>query len=98
MGLKELQGVDAVKDVKSFIEKNSRCPTCHRSLNAYWFNRIPLKTKEEFNKWVKEEFCDDRGMGLKQCWDDHLELKKLKEFLYSLKLVISNKQEDGKEM
>ncbi len=69
MGLKELQGVDAVKDVKSFIEKNSRCPTCHRSLNAYWFNRIPLKTKQWFNKWTKEEFCDDRGMALKWLCD-----------------------------
>ncbi len=68
MGIKELKGTEAVEDVKKFIEKNSKCPTCHRSLKAYWFNRIPQKTKEEFNKWVKEEFCDDRGMGLHFLW------------------------------
>ncbi len=69
MGIKELKGIEAVEDVKKFIEKNSKCPTCHRSLNAYWFYRIPHKTKEWFNKWVLEEFCDDRGMGLKWLCD-----------------------------
>lgn len=65
----EKTGVDAVKDVKEFIDKNSRCPECHRNYNAYYFNRIPLKTKEWFNKWVKEELSDDRGMGLKWLCD-----------------------------
>ena len=65
----EKTGIEAVEDVKKFIEVNSRCPTCKRSINAYYFNRVPFKTKKEFNEWVEEELCSDRGMGLKWLWD-----------------------------
>ena len=31
--------------------------------------RVPPKTKEEFTKWAKDEFCGDYGMALKFLWD-----------------------------
>lgn len=32
--------------------------------------RLPDKTKEEFTKFAKEDFCNDYGMTLKYVWDN----------------------------
>lgn len=39
-----------------------------------YLNRVPPKTRKEFIEWCKEEFCDDRGMGLKWLMDFKLGL------------------------
>lgn len=41
-----------------------------RTNDGLYFGRIPKRTREEFSKFAKEEFCGDYGMALKCLWDD----------------------------
>ncbi len=63
------EGKEAVEEVKEFVEKNSKCPTCGRKHGEFSISRLPNKTKEYFKKLADEEFCSDYGMTLKYLCD-----------------------------
>ena len=63
------EGKEAVKEVKKFVDKATKCPTCGRKFGDLTISRIPSKTKEEFLAWCKEELANDFGMGIKWLWD-----------------------------
>ena len=64
-----VEGKEAVKETKEFIDKATKCPTCRRKYGDLTISRIPAKTKEEFINYCKEELSNDFGMGLKWLWD-----------------------------
>ena len=64
-----MEGTEAVKEVKNFIDKATKCPSCGRKFGDLTISRVPTKTKEEFSNWCKEELSNDFGMGLKWLWD-----------------------------
>ncbi len=64
----EKTGNEATKEVKKFIDKVNKCPTCNRPYGGLLIGRTP-KSIEEFKEWCKEELCNDYGMGLKWLWD-----------------------------
>lgn len=55
-----VEGIDAVKKAKEFVEKNKP---------DLIINRVPAKTLEMFKKYAREEFCEDYGMCLKWLLD-----------------------------
>ena len=64
-----MEGKEAVKEAKKFIDKATKCSTCGRKYGDLTISRIPSKTKEEFLIWCKEELSNDFGMGIKFLWD-----------------------------
>ena len=64
-----MEGIEAAKNVKKFVEKASKCSECGRKYGDLTIGRVPPKTKEEFTKWCKEELCGDYGMGLRELWN-----------------------------
>jgi hypothetical protein len=42
-------------------------------------SRVPIKTFDFFISLSNEEFCGDYGMGLRECVNAYIELKRLKE-------------------
>ncbi len=63
------EGKEAVKETKEFIEKATKCPKCGRKFGDLTISRVPLKKKQEFMAWCKEELANDFGMGLSWLWD-----------------------------
>ena len=59
------EGIEAVKEVKKFIEKSKTCPTCGRSPAALIITDVPIATLKLFKDLANsEEFrCDDRKGG-----------------------------------
>ena len=66
------EGKQAVKEVKHFIDKATKCYKCGRKYGDLTISRVPPKTKEEFINWCKAELCGDFGMGLKWLWDYYI--------------------------
>ena len=63
------EGKEAIKETKKFIDKATRCPSCGRKYGDLTLSRVPLKKKQEFMAWCKEELANDFGMGLCWLWD-----------------------------
>ncbi len=71
-------GVDKEKEVEDFFKKVEKV-----GLNI---SRIPPKAKKRFIELANEEFVGDYGMCLQYCLEAKLELKKLKDLIYSSEL------------
>ena len=69
MGLDK--GKVKVEEIKKFVDKQKKCPTCHRAYFDLPINQVPKQTNEEFRRWCDVNFCGHWGMGLKWLWDFH---------------------------
>lgn len=50
--------------------------------------RLPDKTKEEFTKFAKEDFCNDYGMAFAWAYNQAIEYQKVKAVLLDNNLLI----------